>query len=184
MGKDAAAERLYRQALDILRKVLGEEHPDLATILNNLALVSVATQRENEALAHMQQAAAIDDRMIGQVFSISSERQRMGYIGSIQGNVNAFLSLVFSHLSASTEAVRAALDLVLRRKALGAEALAAQRDAVLGGKYPLLERSLQELTMLRTQIAQKSLAGSGAVGLEVHRKQRVLSVSLHDNAWP
>ncbi len=50
-----------------------------------------------------------------------------------------FLSLVLGHLYESTGTVRAALDLVLRRKAIGAEALAAQRDAVLSGRYPALE---------------------------------------------
>ena len=55
-----------------------------------------------------------------------------------------FLSLVLQP-SDSPAAVRAALDLVLRRKAIAAEALATQRDAVLGGKYPALEPKLREL---------------------------------------
>jgi hypothetical protein len=38
MGNYVAAEPLYRQALQIRRRVLGEEHPDFATSLNNLAL--------------------------------------------------------------------------------------------------------------------------------------------------
>ena len=37
----------------------------------------IATGRATEALALMEQAVAIDDRMIGQVFAIGSERQRM-----------------------------------------------------------------------------------------------------------
>ena len=37
MGEYAKAEPLYRQALEIEKKVLGEEHPDYATSLNNLA---------------------------------------------------------------------------------------------------------------------------------------------------
>jgi hypothetical protein len=57
------------------------------------------------------------------------------------------------------EAVRSVLDLVLRRKGLAAEALAAQRDAVLGGRYPHLQPQLRQWTGLRLQIAQKELAG-------------------------
>ena len=37
MGAYDRAEPLYRQALEIRKKVLGEEHPDYATSLNNLA---------------------------------------------------------------------------------------------------------------------------------------------------
>ncbi len=37
MGDHAAAEPLYRQALEIRRTALGEDHPDYAAGLNNLA---------------------------------------------------------------------------------------------------------------------------------------------------
>lgn len=106
-----------------------ESAPDFAENLNNLARLYVATQREGEGLVLMQQAALIVSRTIGQVFSIGSESQRMAYIEITWGNFYVLLSLVIGHLFDSAEAVRAALDLVLRCKAIGAEALAAQRDA-------------------------------------------------------
>ncbi len=37
MGDHAAALPLFRQALEIRRTALGEDHPDYATSLNNLA---------------------------------------------------------------------------------------------------------------------------------------------------
>ena len=100
------------------RAALGEGHPDYADSLNNLAILSVATDRERDALALMQEAAAIDDRMIGQIFSIGSEQQRAAFLATLQGKTNPFLSLVLNHLDQSHEAVQAALDLVLRRKAI------------------------------------------------------------------
>ena len=118
---------------------LGENHPDYATSLNNLAGLYAATGRASEALPLMEQAAAIDDRMIGQILAIGSERQRIAFLDAVLGNLYSFLSLVLQHLGDSPAAVRAALDLVLRRKAIAAEAVATQRDAVLGGKYPALE---------------------------------------------
>ena len=39
MGDFAQAEPLYKQALEIRKKALGEAHPDYATSLNNLALL-------------------------------------------------------------------------------------------------------------------------------------------------
>jgi hypothetical protein len=51
-----------------------------------------------------------------------------------------------------------------------AEALAAQRDAVLGGRYPALQAKLQELMTWRRQIAQKTLAGPGPEGPQAHQK--------------
>src|SRR5262249_44073398 len=71
----------------------------------------------------------------------------------------------------SPEARTAALDLLLRRKAIRAEAQAAQRDAVLAGTYPHLQRQLQQWSALRLRIARKTLAGPGPEGPEAHQQQ-------------
>jgi tetratricopeptide (TPR) repeat protein/CHAT domain-containing protein len=162
MGDLMAARLCCQQALHIAQHVRGEHHLETARSLWNLSVLLVASGQIDEALALMCQATAIDDRMIGQVFSIGSDRQRMLFLAQLDGQLNLFLSLAFQHLSGSPEAVDAAFDLVLRRKALGAEALAAQRDAVLGGRYPQLREAFEQLTQLRGRIAQKTLAGPAA----------------------
>jgi len=174
MGNYSQAEPLYKQAMEIRRTALGEDHPDFATCLNNLAELYIATDRETEALPLMEQAASIDDLMIGQVFSIGSESRRTAYLKKVRWKLELFISLVSQHLSLSQAAIHSAIELVLRRKAIGAEALAAQRDAVLGGRYPELEPELKDLINLRMQIAQKTLAGPGHEGLAEH--QKILSI--------
>jgi tetratricopeptide (TPR) repeat protein/CHAT domain-containing protein len=176
-GDLTEAQPYYEQALAICQKVLGPEHPDNALSLNNLACLWVALDQPTKALTLLQQAASIDDRMLGQVFSIASDRQRAAFLGTLQGKTDAFLSLISQYLWQSAEAVRAALELVLRRKTLAAEALAAQRDAVLGGKYPLLQASLRQLTELRSAIARKTLAGPGPEGVQEHHQQLTQSSS-------
>ena len=180
MGDYAAAEPLHRQALEIRRAALGEGHPHYASSLYSLAVLSVAMDRELDALSLMQQAAAIDDRMIGQIFSIGSEQQRAGFLATLQWNTDVLLSLVLNHLDQSHEAVQAALDLVLRRKALRAEGQADQRDAMLGGRYPQLEPRLRELRALRARIVQKTLAGPGPEGASAHHRQLAEWAGLRD----
>ena len=61
-----AADPLYRQALAIVRKALGEDHPDYATCLNNLALLYDAMGRHAEAetaLRHLAPPAAGHDEL-------------------------------------------------------------------------------------------------------------------------
>ncbi|HEY7330659.1 MAG TPA: CHAT domain-containing tetratricopeptide repeat protein [Gemmataceae bacterium] len=159
MGDLAGARPFYEQALEIQRRVLGEYHPRIATCLKNLSHLEAASGRNAEALALMRQTAEIEDRMIGQVFTVASDRQRLVFLRVLQANQQCFLSLVVQDLSHSLEAVRTASDLVLRRKALAAEALAAQRDAVLGGRYPHLREVFEQLTLIRRRISQKTLAG-------------------------
>lgn len=171
MGKYGRAESYAGRALAMRRKMLGEMHPDVAQSLHSLSGLYAATDRAPEALFLMNEASAINDWMIGQAFSLGSEQQRMVYLATLQGNFAGFLSLVHQYHADVLPAVRSALDLVLRRKAIGAEALAIQRDAILGGRYPSLVPKLEELNTLRTQIAQETLAGPGTEGLEVHSQQ-------------
>jgi CHAT domain-containing protein len=146
MGRWPEAEPFLQRALQICEQQLGPAHPDTATSLNNLAILLTAnTTRPLELLSLMQQAAAIRNRQINQVFTISSNNQRLAYLDTLTGELDQFLSLVLRYHSSDTSAVRAALDLVLRRKAIVAEASAAQHAAVLGGQYPELQAQRQAL---------------------------------------
>ncbi len=166
MGNYTDAEPLYREALEIVRTTrgLGEHHPEFANGLGNLATLLAATERVQQAFTLLEQALAIDDALIGQIFSISSEQQRMAYLATVQWRYHLFLSLSHQQRSIYPLAVQTAFELVLRRKAIGAEALAAQRDAILGGRYPLLAPRLQELAVLRTQISQAQISQAMLVG--------------------
>jgi CHAT domain-containing protein/tetratricopeptide (TPR) repeat protein len=168
MGDFEAAIPLLRRAVEIRRTAQGENHPHYANCLNNLAVTLTATGRAPEALTLMEQAAVCHDWMFGQILMIGSDRQRLSYLNTVLGELHKFLSLVHQHFSDSPAAIRAALDLVLRRKAATAEALASQRAAVLAGKYRALEPKLRELTALRAQIARMTLLGPGPEGLDPH----------------
>jgi tetratricopeptide (TPR) repeat protein/CHAT domain-containing protein len=162
MGDLVAARLYFEQALEIKRRVLGDDHAETAISLSSLGALDVASGRIAEALTVMRQAVLIDDRMIGQIFSIGTDKQRLLFLQKLQWKQDRFFSLIYRYLSHSPEAVRLAFELVLCRKALSAEALAAQRDAVLGGHYPYLRESFEQLTQLRRRIAQKTLAGPAA----------------------
>jgi tetratricopeptide (TPR) repeat protein/CHAT domain-containing protein len=154
-----SARHYFQQALEIRRRVLGDDHSDTSVSLGTLGTLEASSGRFAEALTLLRYASRIDDRMIGQIFSVGTDRQRLLFLKTLHWKQERFLSLVSRHLHHSPEAVRSAFDLVLRRKALAADALAAQRDAVLGGRYPQLREGFEQLTEIRRQIARKTLAG-------------------------
>src|SRR5262249_31203523 len=164
------AEPLFRQALDILCVALREAHPFDTRTLINLAELCGAGHRTTEAFTLLSQAADIDDHMIGQLFSFASDRQRAAYLQRTQTNMALLLSLVASHSADSAECVRAALEVVLRRKAVRGEADAIRCSAVLGYQYPHLRPQLHKLDTLAFQIARRTLAGPGPEGAETHRR--------------
>jgi CHAT domain-containing protein/tetratricopeptide (TPR) repeat protein len=161
-GNFEESETYLRRALEIERKQGYDERPELSQRLSALALVVARTGRPLEAMELMQEANEIDSRVMAQVFATGSESQRMQYLAELRRNFHIFLSLVVHQLSDQPAAVREAFDLTLQRKAIGAEALAAQRDAILSGRYPQLALKLEELRDLRARIARKTLSGFGA----------------------
>ena len=65
MGDLAAARPYYEQALEIRRKVLGEEHPDTATSLNNMAILCFYEGNLQMAETFMKRAFMIYDKILG-----------------------------------------------------------------------------------------------------------------------
>ncbi|MBD2675739.1 tetratricopeptide repeat protein, partial [Aphanizomenon flos-aquae FACHB-1416] len=59
------AEPLYQQALALRQKLLGDDHPDVATSLNNLALLYYSQGKYKEAEPLYQQALNILEQRLG-----------------------------------------------------------------------------------------------------------------------
>ena len=96
----------------------------------------------------------------------------MAYLASIRGPFYALLSLVLRDFAQDAAVIRTALELVWRRKGLGAEVLAVQRESIMAGRStPELAAKLSELIMIRRQIARRTLAGPGSDGSEVYERQ-------------
>lgn len=155
------AEALFTRVLEGVRRAHGAAHLTSTRELQNLALVQAAAGKPEQALALLLEAAGVHDRLLVEAFRIGSEAHRMQFLNLVQNHLRLLLSLVVGQLQADRSAVAAAFDLLLRRKGLGLEALGAQRDAVLGGKYPHLQERLRLLTNLRRQLARARLEGAG-----------------------
>ena len=61
-GDYDGAKPLYERSLEIWKKVLGEEHHDVAQSLNNLALLLWRMNRRDEAIPYQERATAIRER--------------------------------------------------------------------------------------------------------------------------
>ena len=64
-GRYAKAEPLYRRVLAIREKVLGPDHPDVATTLHDLALLYGATDRPAEAEPLYRRVLVIEEKGLG-----------------------------------------------------------------------------------------------------------------------
>jgi CHAT domain-containing protein/tetratricopeptide (TPR) repeat protein len=170
MGEDVEAEKALRRAVELRRTLLGEQHRHYAASLHVLGTLYARTDRPDEALELLTRASAVDDRTIGDVFRIGSERQRLAFAQKYRAAYEVFLSFVMRDLGDSAAAVAAVFDLTLRRKGMVADALAEQRHAVLRDRDPVLRSMLADLAELRSRISAKVLAGPGLEGFPLHLK--------------
>jgi CHAT domain-containing protein len=163
-----ADDPLYQSAYQLFLSTQGEAVPSYTSSQYGLACVYAATGRVAEARSLMRQAAAGDDLLIGQVFVLGSEAQRANFLQTVWPHLAVHLSLVHRCFPHSAAEVRAALELTWRRKGIGAEALNAQREAVLNGRHPSAGPQLRELNTLRNWITKKALEGPGLEGSAGH----------------
>jgi tetratricopeptide (TPR) repeat protein len=158
-GDFSKAEECYLKSLDIRTRKLGEEHPASWSTLVNLFHLCVTTGRISDAMAISKRVLLIEQTMIDNAFTRSSEQQRMMFLGRTQIFFHCFLSFVLRYYSNYSDAIDTAMDLVLSRKALGFETMIVERDTILAGKYPDLRPKLFELNNLKLQIIKKTVAG-------------------------
>lgn len=158
-GRQDAAVAHFERAVAIRTAAFGEEHPDVADVLHSLAVSHAAAGRHELALRTVLRATRIDDELRGRVLATLSDRERIAFLQRARRELHTLLSLVLAHFADDPRAVRRALDAVLQRKGLAAEALAAQRDALIAHGDPDLHARLQALRALRAELAARTLAG-------------------------
>lgn len=65
LGKYDEAEQMYREALGLYEKVLGREHPDTLTSMNNLALVLDSQGKYEEAEQMHRETLGLCEKVLG-----------------------------------------------------------------------------------------------------------------------
>lgn len=81
------AKPLYRQALEIGKKILGAKHPDIGTILNNFGTLLFAQRKYTEAELLYQKALEIRKKALGQNHpDVASSLNNLAVLHDSQGN--------------------------------------------------------------------------------------------------
>ena len=158
IGRLDEARESYRRALAQVGRRAGAGR-QRTIVQANLAELLAARGEFDAAFGLFTSVLEHQRQTIADVVSFASERQRMDLLRDMRTRVSQYLSLAIRHFSDSPAHIRRAADLVLNRKALGADLLARQREAVLSARYPELRERLERLSELRAWIAQLSLAG-------------------------
>ncbi|MGG6240958.1 CHAT domain-containing tetratricopeptide repeat protein [Nodosilinea sp. AN01ver1] len=158
-GHYRKAYRCCSKALKYRLKTMGSNHPEVATNLQQIALLSISLGNKEKAVDNFCKAIEIRDWVIGEVFSFSSEMTRMAYVQKEKRTHSLFLSFLLQYFPDDCLKIQLGLNLLLRRKSVGAESLAIQLNALWTNRYPNLEAKFSALIDLTKQISQKIIDG-------------------------
>jgi len=170
-GHYVEAEASLGEVCSIRSRTLGKDHPDYEMAVYNLATCLIPQRRFGDAAALLERAAAIDDVLLDQVFSISSEEERLTLTDFVRQRFECFMFVLSELFESDGAARRSAFDLVLRRKCLVLDAAAAQRYAMHGEKYPELQGQFAELSKIASEITRLVMDGPGSSTLAAHERQ-------------
>ncbi len=170
-GKYAEAESLNKRSLEIREKAFGSDHPSVATSLNNLALLEAARNRPETAVSHLQRALLIDEHTMDNVFSLASEKGKFAFLRTVASGFDMLQSLVAQKLPSNAEAVRTALDAVLRRKGLVLDALSRERTVLLTSDDPQFAEMARKLHATASRLAFLMLSGPEELKVEAYRNR-------------
>jgi eukaryotic-like serine/threonine-protein kinase len=162
LGQYTNAESMHREALVLRKKLLGNEHPDVASSLNNLANALRAQGRLNEAETLFREALAMRKKLLGSEHpEVASSLQNLAVMLADQGSLAEAETLFREALAMRKKLLGSEhqdlaislqnLGLVLRKQGklpeaetLFREALAMQKK-LLGNEHPAVARSLDNL---------------------------------------
>jgi hypothetical protein len=170
-GEFEPALRHFEEALALLRQTQRGQSFYEASTLRAMAWLHVKQVQPAKALSRLHEAARIQDSILGNAFAAGSERQRKASAILPFVVLHEILTLVSRHFRTAPDAVRAAFNVLLRRKGIIVEALAVQRDGVLGDRHPELRPALQTLSACRAEIARLLLGGPGASDPAWHQQR-------------
>ncbi|MDM7326533.1 MAG: CHAT domain-containing protein, partial [Thermosynechococcus sp. Uc] len=156
----SAALPLYQRTLEIVQLRLGETHPNTATALSNLAAVYWQLGNFPQTLALLKNVQEIEEKNLSQNLIVGSEDYKRNYLKTFQNSTDAILTLHLQHLPQASEAIALALTTILRRKGRLLDFLS-QNQARLRRQLSAPDQAkLQELTTLRTTIANLVFAAA------------------------
>lgn len=170
-GEFAKAEAMIRRAVEVQEVKLSLEDSELITGLNDLALISLAQKKLDQAITYQLRANQAIEVDFLQNLIAGSERQKQLYINSTSESFDRTLSLHAQSAPTNPAIKQEALTAILRRKGRALDMASGGFEALRRRASPADQALLQELEQTRAQIATLTLKGPDQKTSETYRAQ-------------
>lgn len=164
------AEQLALQALAIYEKVYGAESSKLIPTLHILAQICRGTRKYEQALEYLKKANRLMELDLQRNLISGSERQKQLYINRRAYVNDLTISLHINCMPDNLLATETALELILRVKGRGLDAMAGSIETIRRRASAEDRALLDELREKKAILASLTLRGPGNAGAAKHRE--------------
>ena len=153
------ARELLDRSLEIKLLIHGPYHTDVKKLMGRLAVIAAERKDYSSSLEYFDKTFAIDNQHIADIFTFTSEAQKLDFIHTLSGSQNQFLSIFYQHLRHERQYYNKVFEHVLQRKGVVLDVQSLQEESLrrrLTGKALEL---WEERFRLRRQQAHLLLQG-------------------------
>lgn len=160
---NATGERIYQEGYDALVASLGPNHPDVAALMQDWAVMKQIEGDLDGSLDLRRRADVIEERQLDRLMEGGTEADRLDYARKLYGRVDYAiqLALTLGEARKSVEARRYAVSMVLSRKGQVLDVTAGRLAALRAHASPEEKELLASLAHVRGDLATATLAGPG-----------------------
>jgi CHAT domain-containing protein/tetratricopeptide (TPR) repeat protein len=163
-GDYKGAEKMLSDSLQAAEKDVGTSHPFYANTLVNLAVVKATQDDVASAVSYVKRANQTYDGILRSMMGAGNEQQKLLYLRKIEGKTNFAVWLGVQKAPENKEARQLALDTVLQRKGLAADALAVSYAHARTSLKGQAKADFDELLAIRKKLTRVSLGTRGHDG--------------------
>jgi CHAT domain-containing protein len=147
------AETLYQTVRGVMERKLGSNHPEVAKVDGNLAMLYMARGDVAKALSSLTSNLNISEHNWSLSLSIGSETQKNAFVNMIGGYLDSVISFHTRLAPENPDALRLALTTTLRRKGRRLDVLADTLNTLRTRVEREDVSKFDQLTKLRSQLA-------------------------------
>jgi CHAT domain-containing protein/Tfp pilus assembly protein PilF len=150
---------LAKQSLSVAEDTLGELHPITATSLKTLGLIHWDMGEFDQVTDLLARMSTVEETLLSDTLLSASEIRRQRYIDTLAASTSLYIT---GHLNANPDsemAAQLAMDNLLRRKGRVLDAASNSSQRLRQNLDPAEQQQLDELNLLRTQLANLRFDG-------------------------
>jgi tetratricopeptide (TPR) repeat protein len=172
-GNYGKAEPLLVRALAIREKVLGKEHPSVATSLNNLATLYWGKGDITRATDFFTRGLAVEEKNLQLIYAVGSEQRKQNYAQTFAGTTDSVVSLALQESTKNPTLAKLALTTVLRRKGRVMDAMTdtVQTLRTQLTDNPETKKLFDEWLDVQQRLAALVYRGEGEQKFEIYQQQ-------------